>query len=63
MPVFQFYSQPDCMKQCTDNAGYFMEIVEENLGMMKATAVIMIAWIEHSCIAHNMAFVGIVFLV
>ena len=36
------YSQPDCMKQCTDDAGYFKETGEENLGVMKATAVIMI---------------------
>lgn len=34
------------MKQCTDDAGYFKETGEENLGVMKATAVMMIAWIE-----------------
>lgn len=47
MPVNNYnYSQPDCMNQCTDDAGYFKATGEENLGVMKATAVIMIAWIE-----------------
>lgn len=47
MPVNNYnYGQPDCMNQCTDDAGYFKATGEENLGVMKATAVIMIAWIE-----------------